>query len=179
MADESILNLIVDYANEQLLYNLQYLVEQSDETRGGLVRAGLLQDDPLKNGINILTHIGDPEDELGWRHTIVRADTLPHHSPPPYMLGGGEMWHRKFTTELMQFFKTSVKRARARELASVILSRTEHAIRTMKLGVGPDSFGEFAFKAFVHSSINTEAGGDGQFIWRGRIWWICLTEINY
>src|SRR4051812_35025483 len=93
----SIVHQIADAVNRNLLFNMKDAVDQSDETRAGLVRLGLLQQSPLTAGINILTFFNDPEDENGWRHSVIKANPTSSlgMNIPAYQIGGGEFWYRR------------------------------------------------------------------------------------
>lgn len=159
---------------------MQAFIETADETRAGLVRVGPLQASPLSAGINILMQFNDPQDVKAWPHTILNHAMARELgiSMPTYELGGGEMWLRRYTLELTQFFRPGSDRVTAEELAQIILTRAEWAIRTSKLG-GTDDFGEIPLQTYLYTSVNTEGGGPGQFIFRGRIKFSVLTQKNY
>lgn len=179
MAIESIINQIVVAANASLSVAMRTALDANDETRAGVVKIGLLQDDPTRSvtGVSITTHLHDPDDDSGWRHAVVSGpgSTL-GTNPPPYEIGGGEMWYRRYTTMLTQFFKSNVTATRSRELASIILSRAETAIKRMSLPQEQDDFGEVALQVLIHSSVNVQSGGPGAYIYHGKIWFQVLTE---
>lgn len=177
MTDTSVVNLIIDSVNADLVLNLQTLVAQGDATKAFLVRPGLLQADPTP-GINVLTHVNDPEDEKSWENAVVSgpgSDLRTLVSNYPYEIGEGELWYRRFTTELIQFWKPGFSRDDARRFSNVVLSRAEHTIKHSISGLGPDSFGEVSLAFYIASSRNSEGGGPGQFAWYGRIRWQALT----
>jgi hypothetical protein len=177
----SVTNLLLSAVNDYLTEIMQNELDESDPTRAGMVRPGLLQDDPTKDKVNILSFPNDPDaaDSSSWRNEIV-ADKANggEVNPPPYEIGGGEMWYRRFTTQLELFFRTKVKRDEAREYASIILSRAELAIARASIWVGTDDFGEEPLQLRVMASSLSQGGGDGQFIWHGKIWWQVLTGKN-
>lgn len=178
MPTTSTIHLIAQAVTNYMVETMQTEVNSDDDTRAGLVRMGPLQASPLTSGgINILTQFNDLESDKGWRHAIVSGpgDML-GFKVLPYEVGGGQMWVRRYTTLLTCFFRTSVLRAKAEELAQIILSRAEQAVLEAPLPQGVDSFGELALEAFIHSSINHDRGGPGQIIFDGQIWWQVLTE---
>lgn len=172
----SIINNLIDGVNLYLTERLQDDVAVDDPTRAGLVRPGLLQDDPTRFHVSVLTFPNDPDSDNSWKHEIVVDNANgQQYNPPPYELGGGEMWYRRFTTSLELFYRTSVKREQARELSNVILSRAELAIAQFPVANEVDDFGELALQVRVMSSLIDQGGGDGQAIWHGKIWWQVLT----
>jgi hypothetical protein len=174
----SIVFEIAKYVNDYLKQIMQDEILNIDPTRANLVRPGLLQQSPVEAGINVTTDFNDPDDAKSWRHGIsAYGDTLGIPAVP-YEVGGGQMWYRRDRPELRQFFLVSANRLQAEEAAQIILSRAEQGILDAPLPPKEDDFGEIALKNYVHSSVNTEGGGPGQFIFNGYIWWQCLTDKN-
>lgn len=173
----NIFDLVIDAVNSRLLIDMQSLIDETDIARAGLVRAGVLQDNPLKFGVSVLTHPNDISDPKSWPHAVVSGagEKLGLQSYP-YEIGGGEMWYRRFSTQIEQFWKAGTPRESARRFSGTVLSRAEHAIKNANIAVGADSFGETPIAVYLSSSYNSEGGGGNQFIWRGFIWWQCLTE---
>lgn len=177
MSDVSIIDLLVESVNQSLLYRLHDSVDTTDPSRAYQVRIGLLQDDPT-HGVNILTHANDPDDVKGWLHAVVSgpgADLRTNLSNIPYEIGGGELWFRRFTTELYIFCVPNASRDDSRREANVVLRRAEDAIRHADIGVGPDSWNEYGLAMYVATSVNTEGGGPGQFIYHARVQFQILT----
>lgn len=158
---------------------MQTELNANDLTRAGVARIGLLQQSPLTGGINILTNTNDPDDDKGWRNSVTAGpgDSMGLNMEKfAYEIGGGSMWYRRYTTRLDQFFKASVDRVGAEQLSAIIMSRAEQAIIDAPLIEDADSFGEIPLKSYIHSTVNVEGGGPGQFIYHGMIYWFCLTE---
>lgn len=175
MPDTSVINDVIDTANLYLLNEMRAFIDSTDVTKAGLVRAGLLQDDPVEPGISVLTHTNDPDDETGWDNAIVAGpgEDLSQRIPG-YEVGGGELWWYRFTTEIVQFWAIGTTRENARRYAAVVLSRASHTIKNLIFQVSADSFGNFPLQALVVSSRMIEAGGGDQFIWRTKLRWQCL-----
>jgi hypothetical protein len=174
----SALNDILTTINASLKVAMQTGVASTDPTRANLVRPGLLQQSPLIANINVLTRYNDPDEPNAWRHSVVGIGESIHVHLPNYEVGGGGFFYRRFTTKLEQFFRSGVNREQAEELSAIIMSRAEETIAETRFISGSDSFGETPMQAYIHSSTNIEAGGQGQFIYKGKIWWVCLTEKN-
>ena len=178
----SVMNTILDYTNQALQRQLQDLVADDDPAKAGLVRIGQLQDDPTINlnligsSITVVSMMGDHDDPDKWPNVVWGG---PGHEirfdGPAYEIGGGEMWWRRFTTKLDQFWPDSYEREDARVQALEILSRAEHAIKTSPVLGITDDYGESALQINVVYSRNLEEGGPGQFIWRAKIWWQVAT----
>lgn len=175
----AISNIIIDNVNTYLTTVLQDEVDVNDDTRAGLVRPGLLQDDPTRYKVSVLTFPNDPDSETSWMNEIVATNANgADMNPPPYEIGGGEMWYRRFTTQLELFYRTKVKRDESRELSGVVLARAELAIAQQPLNLPSDDFGEEAIQVRVMKSSIAQGGGEGQFIWHCKIWWQVLTGKN-
>lgn len=179
MTSVSVLNTIVDAVNDSLVLNLKDLINKSDPAYAGLVRIGQLQDDPTNPGLIVLTQSGDHVDPDRWMHGIVGGpgQQLPIHLDT-FEIGCGEMWYRRFTTEISQFWPQAFEREEARIWAQVILSRAEDAIRKTVTNSDADDFGESWVQTNMVMSRNVEQGGPGQFIWRAKIWWQAMTNRN-
>ena len=178
MADTSILNLIIDAAIDKLVEDLSTNI--SDETKAGLIRDGRLQDDPTQYGITVLAYPNDPYDET-WIHTVAKGKehNLLGLDVPPYEIGGGEMWWRRFTAQLVMFFEPDVNRHEARMRAMVVLSRAEWSLSNLSIGDLGDTFGERGHKVFVVRSYTRHSGGTGTYIWKGMVNFVALTSKEY
>lgn len=172
----SIINMVIESVNNHLTEILQDDVDTTDSTRAGLVRPGLLQDDPTRFKVIAMTFPNDPDADGQWRSEIVVPNgNGADYNPPPYELGGGEMWYRRFTVQLEMFFGARIDRDTSRQLATVILSRAERSIALAPVALGSDDFGEQGIQTRVMSSTLSQGGGDGQFIWYGKVWFQVLT----
>jgi hypothetical protein len=178
MADVSVIDMIIDQTVQKLKVALIDNVPESDPTRAGLVRGGLLQQNPAAAGVNVLVYENDPENNSEWLHSTTHYDMANGtKNPPAYELGNGFMWWRRFTIEMTMFWDRGIDRQVARSQANVVLGRIEKTIRTMKFNA-IDSFGEIALQPYVMKDRITDAGGKTQFIHYGKIWWQVLTGSN-
>lgn len=169
MTYTSIINLVIDSVNQHLLEVLQTDLETSDTTRANTVRLGAFQADPtVGTGITVMTYCNDPDSDE-WEHECY-----------DYELGGPEMWWRRFTVKISQFYGQNVKdRMEGNALASSVLTRTEAALsRWRPNGVGPDSEGEVPVELQVKYSRNKAGGAPGSFIYRGVIFFQVRTDKN-
>ena len=179
MADTSIVNILIDYVNAALSDVLQATIDTEDPTRAGLVRPGLLQDDPLKYRISILTVADDSDRPNTWHHSIANNGPGNVGEMPSYETGSPSgLWFRRFTTKVQMYWSPSMNRQDARANANIVLSRAEHTISTTQPLNLEDTFGEAALQIFLNSTSIADAGGPGQFIHHAKIWWECLTVRN-
>jgi hypothetical protein len=176
----SIFGLIVDSINTQLEAELRDKIPDNDPTKAGLVRPGLLQDDPTVFRISVLTFENDPVEPNSWPHEIVSDNPDRPHNPPPYQIGGlVEMWWRRFKVELKMFFPSAVDRQTSRLYGGIVLARAERALSQTPLPMMADDFGEGAIQVRCMKSTLVQGGGEGQFIYDGYIWCQVLTEKDY
>lgn len=168
--DTSTLNLLIDTMNDRL--NEVLIGETVDSTKAGLVRAGKLQTDPTDAGINILIHTGDEDwpDELYINQRGIQA--------PTYEIGGNQWWMRRFVIELTLFFDGEDNRIVAQQKALIIYSRAQKALTTMDIPTYEDSFGEQPQMIQLRKSFIREGGGEGTFIWEGKLFVEFLTSIR-
>lgn len=176
----SLVNMVIESVNSHLTDVLQDHVELDDPTRAGLVRGGLLQDDPTIPKVSILTFPNDSDQEDKWLNEIVvRNGNSADYNPPPYEIGGGEMWYYRFTTALEMFFLPKVNRDNSRVYSSIVLSRAKRAIAQAPIGLlGTDDFGETPIQMYTVASRLTQGGGEGEFIWHAKIWWQVLVGVD-
>ena len=168
----SIFNYLID---GMVTYLKESLIEEtSDETKVGLLRFGKLQADPTDadRGLNILVHMGgdDWPDEL-----YVDQDGI---IAPTYEIGGPSYWMRRFVIELTLFYDGEDDRQIARSKSTVICSHAQQVLFNMPIPQVKDSFGESPLSCQVRKVSQNEAGGEGTFIWRSRIFVEWLTVIQ-
>lgn len=178
----SVLNTIIEYANDGLVTQLKDLIGDDDYAKSMLVRVGQLQDDPTTNlnllgaSITVLTMMGDHDDPDKWVNTVLGGPGQEiRFDANPYEIGGGEIWWRRFTTKISQFWPETFTREQARQWGHEVLSRAEYAIKHAPLVGATDDYGECATEIKVVYSRNLEEGGPGQFIWQAKIWWQVMT----
>jgi len=153
------------------------LIGDVEDVKAGLVRPGLLQEDPQEDTINVLIHTGGEE----WPDVVSMGDdNRGITSPYPYVLGsiGAGYWRRRFVAEIRIYFVGEPTRESARQKSLLVLARAHHALATWDVGraVSRDSFGEAAVMPQVNKEWIEEGGGDGDYNWNGEIWFEVLTE---
>jgi len=158
----------------EVLLTANLITGITDDAKAGLVRAGLLQDDPTLKKINILIHPGG-EDWPDILNTNVNGQDL--HAPT-YTIGGeygSSYWRRRFNIQLDIFLTAESTRSTARKKAQLVLHRSHNAIAKWKVGrvseggVAVDSFGEHAWAVQSVEMWLREGGGEGDYNWRGNI----------
>lgn len=168
----TLLNILMEAIVNRLTQVL--ITDAEDDAKAGLVRAGKLQDDPTSAKINLLVH---PSGEQ-WPHTLNLSTEGPAMFAPTYEIGGGydgrsfqgtAFFKKRFIVELKLFFDGEVYRLRAQKRANAVLARAVWALLTMQVPATVDDFGESASMIQVVDHYIHEAGGEGEFIWRGAI----------
>ncbi len=185
MANETIKDLLANYyvnlINAQVVPN----VPNSDYAIG-LVRYGLLQDDPVLYRNTILVHLRDP-DELSDNRVQWSDVPLPFANEwkdkfPPYEIGGGTggMWARRLVITIDSYFiNTHESREEARSIATWLEEAVHMAINNDCDGGGLiDSFGQVYITSWVVNTIAVEQGGPpDQFIYRVKLYVSAVTEM--
>lgn len=168
----SVLWDIMETARSNLSKYLSEDVPDSDPLKAKLVRIGLLQDDPTRYKVSVLVQPNDQDEDNAWLHEIAPKDVA-----PPYQIGGGEMWLRRFTVNLNLFWGSKVDREQATQYGSALLSRAESVLTNISLlSFGKDDYGEYPLDLRVKKSKLALGGGEGQFISYGKIYFEVLTE---
>lgn len=173
MSQTTVLNAFLEDTVDWLSQEL--LLDVSDETKAGLVRAGKLQDDPTVAELNILIRMGNDE----WRHRRAPKD---HHALAHVgafqELGAtvAQFWLRRYVLDLKLTYIGEVDRIVAQASANLILARAEDALLRSAMPDLDDSFGERALLIDLEDSYLNETGGPGAFIHRGFIRFEVLTE---
>lgn len=148
-----------------------------------VIRGNKLQENPVKDRIYVLVHIGDPDEPDIWHDSSLakrdQALDRVQFQAPAFEVGGHgtAMMYRRFTIEY-GFYGTKFKESReeAQRQANLIKGRCEKALwRPTYAGVA-DLFGEIPLMAFVVQDIIDAGGGKNSFIWRGKIHVMVLTN---
>jgi hypothetical protein len=176
-------DMLAEKVYDVLVAALQTPYSDEDPTYAEVVKVGLLQDNPLKNGISVTIHLGDPDevDQDSWIDEVAK-DGDPQHPFAPFAEVGGNIiglhWWRRGTVKAECFFiKSGENRDEAREYANIIKGRIE---RNLALSANDfvgivDEFGEKCIQFFPAKSYAREQGGPNQHIWRVYVWWQALT----
>lgn len=166
----SILNVLMSDLRDWLEQELKTLIEGTvagDDAKAGLIKVGKLKDDPTVYAINVMVYPGDEE----WPHILNTQDEGPGMFGPTYEIGGGQIqfWRRRFVVEFEMFFEGEYDQLVASNKANVVLSRAQHALFTFPIPQTTDDFGEHAHMVQCDKTYVREGGGEGDYIWRGRM----------
>lgn len=170
--ETSLTDSLIDAMEILLTENL--ITGINDDARAGLIRAGLLQQDPTLKKINILINPGGED----WPDILNTNTSGPDLHAPTYTIGGEygtSFWRRRFNIKLDIFLISESDRSHARKKAQLVLHRCHHALSKWQVGkvkeggVSVDSFGEYAFAIQICEMWIREGGGEGDYNWRGNI----------
>lgn len=148
-------------------------VPEDDPTRSGLVKMGLLQENPADKVVSIAINSGDYEDpdfvDAHIDHPEVQEFTI--RNLPRGEIGGGTYWWRRFSIRVAVFF---VRQNYDEELsiyyAYEFYGRLQRAIDQCQIGTLEDKFGERALgKPLMESTTFFQGGGKKKAIFRGKL----------
>lgn len=176
-------DLVIEKIYAIMVEELQTPFAPADPTYADVVKMGLLQDNPLKNGISVTVHQGDPDeiDQDAWVDEVAKSGDPSVPFTPMFEIGGsvsGLHWWRRGTIKAECFFiKTGEDRDTAREYTGIIRGRIERALakRAGDFTGLVDEFGERVLLMVPMKSYAREQGGPKQHIWRVYVWWQALT----
>lgn len=178
----AIIDLITAKVVEEL--NKTMITNEADENiHPGLIRGGLLQENPVPYRIVVLVHHNDPED-VGtnpyWSDIAAHNDEVSGWKMPAAEVGGGYFLSRRFVIDIKIYFvQTRENRATAREYATKVIENAEAAIAGASCsswGIQSSS-GEIPLQARIFKTISSEGGGPpSSHIWSSKIMFSVLTE---
>jgi hypothetical protein len=176
---------IVPMLLEALVNGLQvFMIDQldpADPTRIDEIKIGRYQSEPTTKSLRLAVLAGDLDDPE-WKDEIVRVDSerqsVMGFSLPQREIGGTQMWWRKGTVRLELFYIfRGANEDDSREWSYAILGRLQDKIEEVQVYSLSDDFNERAVKVFSTSSMMYQSGGaPSSFIFRGKVYWQCLTE---
>lgn len=157
--------------------------EEDEDIHPGLIRGGLLQENPLQYRIVVLVHHNDPDD-VGtnpyWSDIPAAEDTVSGWKVPSAEIGGGEFISRRFSIDIKVYFvRSKENRAQARSAATRVIENAENAVRNAKCTSWNivSKSGESPLQAKVFKTISNEGGGPpSSHIWSAKILFTVLTE---
>lgn len=180
----SAISQIIDQAVESLTETM-ITSEADEDLRPGLIRGGLLQENPVPYRIVVLVHHGDPDDAGNnpfWGDVTAHEDDESGWHLPPAEVGGGEFYSRRFTLDIKIYFvRSKENRKVARETATSVVENAEKGIRLLNdvlWKVTPSGSGEIPLQVKIYRTISNEGGGPpSSHIWSAKIMFTVLTEI--
>ncbi len=174
-----IVDLLCDTLIERLQFDLVDSVPEGDLTRATRVKKGRFQEDPVDTSIYLAVSGGNPErpDQMDGVVTLGEHPNI-GWVMPPYEIGGSVAWWRKGIVQVgCYFIREAYEENDAMAYAYTVLGRVEEAVETLELIDIIDDWGEIAYKMFlVGTSFFVSGGPPKQYIWRGKVHWMCLTQ---
>lgn len=180
----SVINQIID----QVVLNLTKTMitdEPDEDLRPGLIRGGLLQQNPLPYRIVVLVHHNDPDDSGNnpfWGDITASEDDESGWNMPAGEVGGGEFYSRRFVLDIKIYFvRTKENRQAARETATAVIENAERGVRLLNSTIHliqPAVSGEIPLQVKVYRTTSAEGGGPpNSHIWSAKVMFTVLTEI--
>ena len=172
-----IVPLITERLDTWLTANLQTGVEEDDPTRANLIKVGRFQDNPLEYGVYIAIQGGDADDEA-FKDGIVSLGAFEeiHIHVPPREFGGTEYWWRRGVIQFGCYYPGVAEDA-SRNYGYQVLGNICKYTANAAVSDLVDEYGEQARQIFVFANTIFEGGGPpSNYVWRGKVYWTCLTE---
>jgi hypothetical protein len=175
---EQIIDKIVDELKISMIDN-----EEDEDIHPGLIRGGLLQENPLPYRIVVLVHHNDP-DETGtnpyWSDIPAHKDDVSGWNMPVAEIGGGGFVSRRFCIDIKIYFvRSKENRGIARAYAARVIENAEMAISTSQCTSWSivSKSGEIPLQAKIYKTMSSEGGGPpSSHIWSAKILFTVLTE---
>lgn len=175
---DSIVNSVVDDLRVSMIDN-----EEDEGLHPGLIRGGLLQENPVPYRIVVLVHHNDPDDTSTnpyWADIPAHDDEVSGWHMPVAEVGGGSFISRRFSIDIKIYFvQTRENRATAREYATRVIENAEMAIQNSNCSAWDivSKAGEIPLQAKIYKTISAEGGGPpSSHIWAAKILFTVLTE---
>ena len=176
MTTRHIVPMITDRIKDHLINQMQTLVDVDDPIRANEVKVGRFQDNPMKFTVYVAVQGGDPENP-NYRDGIVSLKDFDDvsYSVPARGVFDGEAWWRRGIIQFGCYFKGETEDD-SRELSYQVLGRISEGLVTLKVSDLTDHYGEQAIRIFPYASSIFESGGPkANYVWRGKVYWTCLT----
>jgi len=177
--DTHIVPMLLDRIRDKMVTTFQTDMDEDYPIYADVVKLGRFQENPNKKNIYVAVQSGDPED-LDFVDGIVSLDEFKDidMNVPAHEIGGGEFWWRRGVIQYGCFFnKSNYTEEVAMDYAYELLGYMQRAMKTIQVADLVDNFGEQAYYLFDFANTYTESGGPPKsYIWRGRMYWQCLTE---
>ena len=143
------------------------------------IKKGLLQENKLVKNVALGISGGD-HDDPEYKDGIVTLEELKNIGfyVDPREVGGSQVWWRRGTIRVECFFiREGLTENQAFDAGYEVLGHLEDNIENLDVTGIVDTYGERAIKVFCYANTYFESGGPPKsFIFRGKVFWQCLTE---
>jgi hypothetical protein len=174
-----VVDMVLDKIVDHLTLVMQTNIDPTDVTYADIVKKGLLQENKAKRNIGIGVTGGD-HDDPEYTDGVVSLSKMPEIAMdlPVREIGGGQMWWRRGVIRVECFFiREKLEEDEAFIAAYDVLGRVQANIENIDLTGTVDDYGERAIRLFCFGNTFFESGGAPKsFIFRGKVFWLCLTE---
>lgn len=180
----SVISSIIDQTVANL--NTTMITQEPDsDLHPGLIRGGLLQENPVPYRIVVLVHHNDPDDSGNnpfWGDITASEDDESGWNMPPAEVGGGEFYSRRFTLDIKIYFvRSKENRQIARETATAVIENAEKGVRMLNQTMWTlvqGATGEIPLQVKLYRTTSAEGGGPpSSHIWSAKVMFTVLTEI--
>lgn len=176
---EQIVPKILMLVQTHLQYHLFENVPEGDPTRAGLVKIGLMQENPADIVVSVALTSGDYEDDKYIDGHVDHPDLQDFtiKNLPRGEVGGGSYWWRRFSIRVQVFFvRAGYDEDTAIQHAYDFHGRLQRHISTCQIGPIEDAYGERALgRPYLESTTFFPSGGKNKFIFRGKLKFRVLT----
>lgn len=172
-----IVPMITDRMVERLTTAMQTIVPVSDPGRANLVKSGRFQDNPTKYQLYLAVNGGDPEDP-NYRDGIVSLGDFEDIALnfDPREVGSGSSWWRRGVVQI-GYYPRNMEEDEARISAYDTLGKVCAVLDDITVSDLSDDYGERAYMLSAFANSYFEGGGPAKsYVWRGKVYWRCLTE---
>ena len=177
MADTQIVKLILDELLTHLTTELITNIGVAEPSRADVVKLGRVLENPKVKNIRVGI-IGGDIDKLDFLDGVVTLED--HKRIGMYVVtrevGGGTAWWRRGTCPFHCYFlEGDLTESVAMTYAYEFYGRIQKNIENLAVSSLTDDFGEQAQKMFLIGASMNYSGGNGKWIYRGKVLWECLT----
>jgi hypothetical protein len=166
----TIVDLVINQTMENLIDELSIEGGWIEDDR---VTEGRMQFDPTVDEINLFVNVSGEDDP---HETLKDGEVYSGFQGITYEVGGGQFIMRRFTVDLKLYMNEQDPGA-ARKKANEVESRVIRVIRKLQMGY-MDDFGESSMFVQYRSSYMNPGGGEGTYIWTGKVKFEVLTYLE-
>lgn len=142
-----------------------------EEYRVTEIKQGIFQQDPVKTRIALTINPGNIDETNSaprWANVNAEVDKEIVRVPA-YEIGGGGFQFLRYTIDIYVYLvKTKETQDKSRNIGMSLFGRICKALDNLPIGIS-DELGYTALQAYVKSSSPYEGGGQGAYIWKGKV----------